>query len=87
MEYFKLYDQETLDRLVSKTPLVSSFFDVIGVDIVNYGRVYFGSEQALFTALRQRISEALEDQEQHDLKSVYLWLEGFAGLVVRKNIG
>ena len=63
MEYFKLYDQETLTRLVSNTPVVHSFFDVIGVDIVNYGRVYFGSEKALFAALRGRVSEALEDQE------------------------
>lgn len=44
MEYFKLYDETTLARLVKNTPLVESQFDVIGQDIVNNGRVYFGSE-------------------------------------------
>ena len=86
MEYFKLYDEKTLSRLVENTPLFDSFFDVIGIDIVNHGRVYFGSETAMFDTLRNMVMEALEDQEQQDLKVVYHWLAEFAGLVVRRNM-
>jgi len=47
--------------LVEKTPVVESFIDVVGADIVNYGRVYYGSERAMFSALREKIIESLED--------------------------
>jgi hypothetical protein len=52
MNYFKLYSEDVLAQLVDKTPLVNSYFDAIGKDIVNYGRVYYGDEKTMMLMLR-----------------------------------